>query len=122
MKTSSSSLGDNGVLYKGERCGADFYSNTGRIGATQSPGQCSWNTQGADTGNTEANFVHWGTTTWTQRTMDFIVPQYITSDGGGAYPAGQQVVATTIVFWMQACGPTDNGQAWFANPILQINP
>jgi hypothetical protein len=71
--------------------------------------------------DTSTNYVSWGTTTWTQRTYDFIVPSTtFTRDQTGATISGTQI--NGILLWIQARPGDANGNAWFADTTLYINP
>jgi hypothetical protein len=71
--------------------------------------------------DTTTNYVRWGTTTWTQRTYDFIVPSTTyTRDQTGASIPGTQI--NGILLWIQARPGDANGNAWFADAELYINP
>ena len=131
MKTNASTIGDK-TASSGIRLGIDFYTNNGtqnqRIIGVQSPdGQFPTLMGGVLTfpSNQYLNYVNWGSD-WQQRTMDFIVPNQYPSDGFGSFPAGQMVTPTQIVPWIQVWsdvnGNADNGIAWFADAILNINP
>jgi len=124
IKTTASSLGDTNPN-SGGRIGIDFYSNTGRITGTASPDGSVWTPTTGYPSNTYLNYVHWGTSTWTQVTMSFTIPSTYPADGAsGGYYAGQPVTPTAILPWMQVWsstyGASDQGQAWFANPQLTI--
>ena len=112
MKTSSSSLGDNGVIGWGARLGIDFY-NSGYITGISWAG--AYTTKPTYQQVVE-NFVPWNTGTWTQRTLDFIVPSTVYDDYGAPH------TPTGMIPWMQVCKATDNGQAWFADATLYVNP
>jgi hypothetical protein len=119
MKTSASTLGDNGNPLYGARIGIDFYAN-GQITGTASPDGSVYNpiTGVWPSGQT---FVAWDTSTWTQVVMNFVVAASYPSTGGGGYPTvGQMVVPTGIIPWMQVTQVNDGGQAWFANTQLTI--
>lgn len=120
MKTTASSFGDT-TPWSGIRIGIDFYGPKGNIAGTQSPDGSVWTPwSGWPAGQT---FVNWGTGTWTKITMDFIVQsQYPAGQYGYAYPAGQMVTPTNIIPWIQVCTNYDQGQAWFADTQLYINP
>jgi len=124
IKTSASSFGDTNP-YSGGRIGIDFYAN-GVITATASPDGTPITPSGGSPANQNLNYVHWGTSTWTQITMSFTVaatyaacPSY-----GSPYSSGQKVVPSGIIPWMQVWsstyGASDSGKAWFANPTLTI--
>jgi hypothetical protein len=66
------------------------------------------------------NFVNWGTAGWQKRTIDFIGPQSMPSDGG-YYPLGETHSPSTMIVWMQVGDSSDTGQAWFADSELYIN-
>jgi hypothetical protein len=118
MKTSASGYGDTNP-YSGARIGIDFY-NSKRIAGLQSPTYPD-----TDTG-VRLNYVNWGTSQWTKRTIDFVVPQTMTADGWSGWPQGSQQTPTGMILWMQvwssSYGSTDPGQAWFAHVELYKNP
>src|SRR5208283_5194349 len=122
IKTTASSLGDTNPN-SGGRIGIDFYSAAGRITGTDAPDGSVWTpTSGWPNGQT---YVNWNTNTWTQVTISFTVPSTYPADGTtGGYSAGQLVIPTAIIPWMQVWsstyGASDQGQAWFANPQLTI--
>jgi hypothetical protein len=120
MKTTGSTAGLNGDPLYGARIGIDFYANR-RITATQSPDGSTWNpiTNVYPVGQT---FVPWGTSTWTQVTINFIVAQTYLADGLAGYPLGQSATPTACIPWMQVMNPSDGGPAWFADAQLYINP
>jgi hypothetical protein len=108
MKTTKSGFGDTN-LYSGARIGIDFYGSGRCLGAVQSPTYPDTHL------GVRQNYVNWGTSQWTERTIQFTVPKTI----GGITP-------TAMILWMQVWsstyGSTDPGQAWFANPQLYKNP
>ena len=122
IKTTASSLGDTNPN-SGGRIGIDFYSAAGRITGTDAPDGSVWTpTGGWPNGQT---YVNWNTNTWTQVTISFTVPSTYPADGTtGSYSAGQLVIPTAIIPWMQVWsstyGASDQGQAWFANSQLTI--
>jgi hypothetical protein len=120
MKTTASSNGDK-TPWSGIRIGIDFYAANGDITGTQSPDGSVWTPSGGwPAGQT---FVNWGTGTWTQIRMDFIVQsQYPGGQSGYNYSPGQMVTPTCIIPWVQVCTNTDQGQGWFADTQLYINP
>jgi hypothetical protein len=101
IKTSSSSLGLNGNSNYGGRIGIDFYDpvNGDQYGINR---QYSVPTVRA------GSFVPWGTSSWTQFTYDVTVP------------AGSHI--NGIIPWIQVLEINDQGQAWFADAQLYINP
>jgi hypothetical protein len=127
IKTSASSYGDTNP-YSGARIAIDFYAN-GYITAWQSLGQCVWDSSGNDIG-AKTTYVNWNKD-WTLIVMDFVIPATVPANGafvgwGTQYSAGQMVVPTAIIPWMQVWsstyGATDSGKAWFADATLYINP
>jgi hypothetical protein len=107
IRTDPSSTGDTTM---GARLGIDMYGS-GHI-VDGYPGTHI---------DTTTNYVHWGTTTWTQRTYDFIVPSTVyTHDQTGATISGTQI--NGILLWIQARPGTDNANAWFSDATLYINP
>ncbi len=130
IKTSASSFGDKSD-FSGARFGIDFYGAQGAITGTASPdGSAMWTPWGGWAETTELNYVHWGTSTWTQKVMSFTVasgyPAYPGYAGNWNYASGQWVTPIAIIpcmqVWSSTYGAADNGQAWFANPELTINP
>jgi hypothetical protein len=126
IKTSASSYGDTNP-YSGARIAIDFYAN-GYITAWQSLGQCIWDSKGGDIGAIQT-YVNWNKD-WTLIVMDFVIPATVPANGayvgwGTQYSAGQKVVPTAIIPWMQVWsstyGATDSGKAWFADAQLTIN-
>jgi len=68
-----------------------------------------------------AEWVKWGTSTWTLRTFDFIVPSTaFTTDQTGSPISPTQVDA--IEMWVQAYPSDDDGNVWVADAELYINP
>jgi hypothetical protein len=121
IKITASSIGDT-TPCSGIRIGIDFYASNGDITGTASPDGSVWSpTGGWPAGQT---FVNWGTSTWTQIKMDFIVQsQYLGAPiGYSNYSPGQMVTPICIIPWVQVCGSNDQGQAWFADSQLYINP
>ena len=118
MKTTASGLGDTNP-YSGARIGIDFYDNM-RISALQSP------TYPNTAEGERQMYVNWGTSEWTLRTIDFILPSTMAADGYLGHPIGGSYTPTCIILWMQVWsstyGATDSGKAWFANPQLYIYP
>ena len=107
IRTDSSSTGDTSM---GARLGIDLYGS-GHI-VDGYPGTHI---------DTTSNYVHWGTSTWTQRTYDFIVPNTVyTHDQTGASISGTQI--NGVLLWIQARPGTDNANAWFSDATLYINP
>jgi hypothetical protein len=119
MKTDPSGFGDTNP-YSGARIGLDFYGPAGRILGIE--GNAYPETDAAQ----RANYVPWGTSTWTQRTIEITVPATFSADGDLGYPAGSVVVPTSFVMWMQgwssSYGSTDPAKIWFADAELYINP
>ena len=130
IKTSASSYGDTNPC-SGARIGIDFYGEGGVITGTASPNGASWTPSGSWATNTYLNYVHWGTSTWTQIVMSFTVASSYSASPGYAgnqnnFYVGQWVTPTGIIPWMQVWsstyGASDSGQAWFANAQLTITP
>ena len=122
MKTTSSGLGDTNP-FSGARIGIDFYDSK-RITGVQSDGQHGYFPNEDDQAIAN-NYVNWGTSVWTKRTIDFVVPNTMGSDGY-YYSINQQRTPTGMIVWMQVWsstyGSTDSGQAWFSNATVYINP
>jgi len=108
-------IDDNGDRYafSGARIGIDLYS-----GNTLLPATAFWNTYFG--GDFSKMYVHWGTVGWAQRTIDIIVPATVGDSGGNP------VKPTSLVLWAQVWssqyGGTEQGNAWFADAELYINP
>jgi len=119
-------IADNGdrYAYSGARIGIDLYGGASYLlwgiddGAYINPHDPN--------GVAESQFyVHWGTPGWTQRTIDFIVPStYFTKTSGGVSIPSARI--NEFVMWMQVWssqyGGTEQGNAWFADAELYINP
>jgi hypothetical protein len=73
-----------------------------------------------------ANYVHWGTEGWVQRTIDFVISSdTFTYDyySGTTIPATQiSQIAPWMQVWSSKYGGTEPGNAWFADAELYINP
>jgi hypothetical protein len=126
IETSAATLSaDVGNPQAGGRIGIDFYGSLGGINGLSTPDGSGTPTDSYNT------YVLFGTSTWAQVTMDFIVPQtyeYVYGSTGqtGHYSTGEMVVPTDIIPWMQVWsntqGTNEQGTAWFANAELHINP
>jgi hypothetical protein len=104
--------------WSGARIGVDLYDQNNGHNYLLGP----W----TPTPNESAGFVPYGTSTWTQRTIDFVVPDTaFTKDmlTGHTIPPTQ---ANHFVIWMQVwdcvLGAGLSGNAWFADAELYINP
>jgi hypothetical protein len=107
MKTDPSSTGDT---IQGARIGVDFYGKG--IILDGYPGL--FITDGSE-------YVHWGTSTWTMKQYDFIVPSTVYETD----QTGKPIVPTAIdaiVMWVQARPANDSGSIWIADSQLYINP
>ncbi len=118
FKTSAKATGETD---RGIRLGIDFYGSS-RITGAQTPDGRTWTPQSGWPNNEGQNFVSWGTSTWTQLTMDFIVAGTYPADYWSSYSLGTMVEPKGIIPWIQVCSSTDSGQAWFAYTELYINP
>ena len=107
---SGSSGGQRQTGTDAAQIGWDYYGTNGRIcgnldvSADYEPYSIGWNTG------------------WTQVTYDLTIPTSVTADGTtGGYYAGQQVMPTGVILWLQPeyC---DSGLVWFAGSTLYINP
>jgi hypothetical protein len=110
--------------FSGARIGIDLYNTAGGknyiLSSVHSP------TYPDTDEGIIANYVHWGTQGWVQRTIDFIVPSdYFTHD----YRRNEEIPTTqvnAVIMWMQVWSSTyygsEPGNAWFADPELYINP
>jgi hypothetical protein len=69
-----------------------------------------------------SSIVTWGTTTWTQKTWDIIVPStvYTKATDGTVLVTPSKI--TGMIMWLQAIPITFQGVAWFADAELYINP
>jgi hypothetical protein len=72
------------------------------------------------------NYVHFGTSVWMQRTIDFVVPDtYFTKDqltGQTISPVKPNVICMWTQVWSSTYGAADPARAWFADAELYINP
>ena len=128
MKTEPSQLGDTNP-YSGARIGIDLYNMESGHGS-----YLLWGIEEStyynphNTEDERDNYVHWGTSEWTLRTIEFDVP-----DVGFTYnymPGQEGTIPATkvshIVLWLQVwsgySGPNDPARAWFADAEFYINP
>lgn len=127
IKITESGLDENRP-WLGARIGIDFFDSH-RIIALQSStwaGQNSYlypeipNWSDLSEQAVWNNFVNWGTVGWQKRTIDFIVPSSMPSDGR-YYPLGETHSPTAMIVWMQVGDSSDPGQAWFADSELYID-
>jgi hypothetical protein len=128
MKTSVSTI-DDVTPTSGIRLGIDYYHGEGGyITGIQNPSGTPPYLVGETLtfpADSYLNFVNWGSD-WEQRTMEFIVPDEVMSNGAFGYILGEMVVPDRIVPWIQVWsnnyGNLDGGIGWFADTILYINP
>lgn len=121
MKLSATPSGETD---RGARFGLDFYGANGRIVGAQTPDGDAWNPDDGWSDEEDDQFVSWGTTTWTKKTMTFIVNATYSADywANPAYSLGEAVEPVGVIPWLQACSSVDGGQAWFADTQFFINP
>ena len=76
--------------------------------------------------NGHANYVHFGTVGWVQRTIDFIVPDAWFYTDLYTGQAITPVQVNKLSMWMQVWSPLYQGDvpasAWFADTELYVNP
>ena len=113
IKTTSSQnpAGNNNPHGGGARLGIDITAGNVNAMCAVSNGLLMSNggpVPGYPLGKFDGSFIYWNTPTWTEQTIDFVVPS-----GYGI---------TSIIPWMQVVGTTDTGLAWFANSALYVNP
>jgi hypothetical protein len=107
MRTDPSSMNNT---VQGVRIGVDFWSNGHILGGY--PDMFI---------KDNSPWVHWGTSAWTMREYDFVIPSTIfTVDQTGNPISPTQV--KMIEMWAQVYPPNDNGNAWIADAELYINP
>jgi len=117
IKTDNSTPAENADPYHGGRIGIDLYGS-------KPDGSLAGIVDGYPHDGAEHlySMVMWGTTVWTQKTWDFIIPSTIyTKTTSGQTIDPTQV--THIVMWMQAMQVNDGtaiGNAWFADAELYI--
>jgi hypothetical protein len=84
-----------------------------------------------DTANGETTYpnypnhvcVPWGTGTWTQLTIDFVVPTTIEGAPWGAYAGNNAVVPTGVIPWISCdVSSGESGIMYVTNTVLYINP
>jgi hypothetical protein len=97
--------------YSGAKLGIDFYDNTGWIGDTSALNGNPYQTDA----ETRAMYVHWGTTTWIVRTMDFYIQNTYSETGSARVPTG-------MIPWIQVMPWDNTGYGWFADCELYVNP
>jgi hypothetical protein len=115
MKTTASSYGDT-AQQSGARIGFDYYDGSNRLCGIQYSGAY---TRTPSDSQVAAQYVHWGTSTWTLRTIETIVPSIVYSDSGQARTP--VAIIPTMQVWSTTYGASDSGQAWFANPQVTIS-
>jgi hypothetical protein len=110
--------------YAGARIGFDLRNEAG--GHTYCLTTLQSATYPDTTAGVKANYVHWGTSGWVQRTIDFVVPaDFFNKDlyTGATIPSMQ---INSVSFWLQVWsgiyGGNEPGNAWFADTELYINP
>lgn len=119
IKTDDSTPAEDAGIFEGARIGIDLYAPSG-------VGQDICIVDGHPNTYQEHvdGMVRWNTTTWTLKTLDFIVPSTVyTVDWAGVSIPPTQI--TQFVMWMQGCQVNDGtakGNAWFADAELYINP
>jgi hypothetical protein len=128
MKNSVSTI-DDVTPTSGIRLGIDYYHGEGGyITGIQNPSGTPPYLVGETLtfpADSYLNFVNWGSD-WEQRTMEFIVPDEVMSNGAFGYILGEMVVPDRIVPWIQVWsnnyGNLDGGIGWFSDSVLYINP
>jgi hypothetical protein len=126
IKTGASTQAGGAQYGDGARIGIDFYSDVGRIGQYCADGTPAWDSVGnnASFDATRAWVVPFGSD-WTKRTMDFIMPNFVTSDGVSiaGYTAGQQVESTGFIPWMAqvSFGWLDQATVWFGDVSVEVS-
>ena len=119
MKTGASTLSN--PLY-GAYFGVDLYGNSSRI----------WEVAWGYPATTDFNamnygaykYVPYGTSVWTQGTIDFIAPSKIFTSNSEGHSITAQTVSSMIP-WIAVEPPypsSEAGQVWFADAVLYINP
>jgi hypothetical protein len=126
IKTGNSTLGQDGVSGNGAIMGFDYYSATHRLREHSSDNprndvDPTWQTYLDD----PTRYVPMNSD-WTLRTLDTIVPTQVLDDTTGQL-ATEPIAG--IIPWLQGSsyitGPNhlqDEGQVWFADAVLYINP
>lgn len=106
------------TTWGGARMVVDYYDDQGPIWSVA-------NSNGAIPQSDESvrdNYVVWNTPSWTQRTIELIVPQSMLA----CYPPQTVRTPTAIVLTIQRLNPNNNpiaeGSVWFGGPELYINP
>lgn len=121
IKTSAPTIMGDDYL-SGGRIGVDIYGGVGGASfGTSCPDGLG---HGAEVHNT---FVVFGTDVWTKVTIDFVVAaSYVANQVTNGFPVGTVFVPSLAVFWFQTWScvyfTAERGSAWFADPVLQINP
>jgi hypothetical protein len=69
-----------------------------------------------------SSWVPFGTSTWTYKEWDFVVPTTLYKDDviGQTVSPSQQI--RFVIPWMQVCPYEDNGVGYFADAVFKINP
>ena len=119
IKTESASnpSNNNNQHYGGARIGLEYFVNNGYYVDGYPGTEYHY--------DEEYGFVTWGTTTWTFRQWDVIVPATYYSKGylpGGVTGTFSARQITGVFFWMQVMPYYEEGSAWFADAEIYINP
>jgi hypothetical protein len=117
IRTDNSTPAENADPYHGGRIGIDLY---GPLGDGQHI--TILDSYPHDGQEHLESMVRWGTSVWTLRTWDIIIPSTVyTQDVMGRTIPPTQI--TYFVLWAQAMqGAITSGNAWFADAELYINP
>ena len=122
IETSQSSLGDTDYRHGG-RIGIDFYAHTSvgygiLASADEVTGETDRGIPGQDC------VLNWNNPTWTQKGWNLVIPatQYTQVMRGGVMQNCDPVQIDSLVLWLDVRPINDQGQAWFADAELYINP
>ena len=119
IKTDSSTAVENADPYHGGRIGIDFYAPKGDGTICIVDGHPQSGQEHLDA------MVKWGTSVWTLKTWDVIVPSTIYTMGNWGSTPIPPTQITQFVLWMQGMQVNDGtatGNAWFADAELYLNP
>jgi hypothetical protein len=117
----SSTVGDDGNAYAGAMMGIDVYGNGRICGLTTPDGKCAWPNYGPEY---TQNIVPFGTMTWIQKTMDFIVQDTYMADPYGGHTAYEVVVPNGCIPTLNIYThhpTTEKASIYFAGAELYIS-
>ena len=123
VKTGSSTLGQNGVANNGAILNWDWYGSGGRLHDHSSNNPYYDQTTASAQAVGDSVGLPFNRD-WTQLALDCIVPNQVYNDNTGGFSVPTYIVLAPCVSWYNPSlgGQIDDGQAWYSNAELYINP